>query len=63
MMDEFEKLNTAHFLHLFLQPQGGMDPTATIIYKRLASLLDEKLDKPCCHTVHWLRCRLNFSLL
>ena len=63
MMNEFKKSNTARFLHLFFSASGGMGPTATIVYKRLASLLAEKYDKPYCQTIHWLRCHLNFSLL
>ncbi len=31
--------------------------------KRLALLLAAKHDKPYSNTVHWLRCRLSFSLL
>ena len=38
-------------------------PAATIIYKRLASLISEKQGRPYSSTLHWVRCRLNFSLL
>ena len=59
-MNEFEKSNMARFLHFFFSASGGMGPTATIVYKRLASLLYEKYDQPYCQSIHWLRC---FSLL
>ena len=41
----------------------GMGVTATVVYKRLASPIAEKHDKPYEQTLHWLRCRINFSLL
>ena len=40
-----------------------MGTTATIIYKKIASMLAEKQEKPYSRTIHWVRCRLNFSLL
>ena len=42
---------------------GGLSPTATIVYKRIASLIAEKNDRPYSRTLFWLRCRLRFSLL
>ena len=36
---------------------------ATVVYKRLASFITDKHAKPYGKTVHWLRCRINFSLL
>ena len=40
-----------------------MGTIAAVVYKRLASLLAEKQGRPYSSTLHWLRCRLNFSLL
>ena len=51
------------FAPLVFSTSGGMGNTATIVYKRLASLHAEKFDKPYSKTIHWLRCRLSFSLL
>lgn len=44
---------------------GGMDTTATIVYKRIMSLIAEKQDKPYIYSIvtHWIHCRLCFSLL
>ena len=42
---------------------GGMGTTATVVYKRLASLIAEKHDTSYHRTIHWLRCRMSFSLL
>lgn len=41
----------------------GMGTTSMVAYNRLASLLDEKHNWAYNMTLHWLRCRLNFSLL
>ena len=51
------------FASLVFSTSGGMGNTATIVYKRLVSLHAEKFDKPYSKTIHWLRCRLSFSLL
>ena len=49
------KRNT-HTLH------RQQDETA-VVYKRLASLIADKHSKLYSRTLHWLRCRINFSLL
>ena len=41
----------------------GMATSATIVYKRIATLIVEKHDKLYSKTLCWLRCRLSFSLL
>ncbi len=51
------------FSPLVFSTTGGMGTAATAVYKRLASLISEKQDKPYSRTMHWLRCRLSFSLL
>jgi len=47
---------------LFLMFQR-LGPLATIVYKRLASLISEKSSQPYSMTPYWLRCKLSFSLL
>ena len=42
---------------------SGMGTTATVIYKRLASLLAEKHNRAYNTTLYWLGCGLNCSLL
>ena len=42
------------FAPLVFSTYGGMGNTATIVYKRLASLHAEKFDKPYSKTIHWL---------
>ena len=51
------------FSPLVFSAAGGMGTIATVVYKRLASLLAEKQGISYSSTLHWLRCRLNFSLL
>ena len=53
----------ASFTPLVMSATGGMAREATVFYKRLASCLASKWDKPYSSTLHWLRCRVTFSLL
>ena len=50
------------FSLLVFSTSGCMGPTATTVYKRLAAMITEK-NKTNSKTIHWLRCRLSFSLL
>ena len=40
-----------------------MGPIATVVYKRIATLITEKSDQPYSSTLFWIRCKLSFSLL
>ena len=51
------------FTPLVFSAAGGMGPITTTFYKRLASLLSEKLHQSYNQTILWLRCSLTFSLL
>ena len=51
------------FAPLVFAASGGMGPSTTIAYKRLASLLASKRGHPYATTMRWLRCRISFSLL
>ena len=51
------------FSPLVFSAAGGMGTIATVVYKRLAPLLAEKQGRSYSSTLHWLRCRLNFSLM
>ena len=51
------------FVPLVFSATGGMGPSTTVAYKRLASLLSQKRDHPHAETMRWLRCRLCFGLL
>ena len=51
------------FSPLIFSTSGGMGPIATVVYKRIATLIAEKRDQPYSRTLFWIRCKLSFSLL
>lgn len=51
------------FTPLVFSATGGMGQAATVVYKRIASLLAEKQEQSYSAVMAWLRCRLSFSLL
>ena len=61
--ERFREIEHGSFTPLVLSAAGGIGPVATIVYKRLASLISEKQGRQYSSTLHWVRCRLNFSLL
>ena len=61
--ERVREIEHGSFSPLVFSTAGGMVNTATVVYKRLASLLAEKHGTTYSTTLHWLRCRLNFSLL
>ena len=50
------------FSPLVLSTTGSIGITATVVYKRFASLITVKYDKPYSKTIQWIRCRLGYSL-
>ncbi len=61
--ERIREIEHGSFTPLVLSAAGGIGPAATIVYKRLASLISEKQGRQYSSTLHWVRCRLNFSLL
>ena len=61
--ERVREIEHGSFSPLVFSAAGGMGNIATVVYKRLASLLAEKQGRQYSSTLHWLRCRLNFSLL
>ena len=53
----------SYFSPLVFTSSGGMGPTAKVVYKKLASMLAMKQNRPYSQTMDWLRCTLSFSLL
>ena len=51
------------FSPLVFSTSGGMAPTANVVYKRIASMIASKNDKPYSKTMHWIWCRISFSQL
>ena len=48
------------FSALMFSTSGGMGPIATVVYRRLASIIAERRDEPFSRTLFWLRCQLSF---
>ena len=51
------------FSPLVFSTSGGMGPTANVVYKRIASMIAEKHKKTHSKTLHWIRCKMSYSLL
>ena len=61
--ERIREIEHGSFSPLVFSTSGSMGSTATTVYKRLAAMIAEKNNKTYSKTIHWLRCRLNFSLL
>ena len=48
---------------LVFSSSGGMGPTASIVYRRLANLISSKHSNPYSRTILFIRCKLSFALL
>ena len=51
------------FSPLVFSTAGGMGPTASVVYKRIASMLAQKYNQAYSKTLHWVCCKLSYSLL
>ena len=58
-------LNVEHgsFSPLIFSTSGSMGPTASVVFRRLASLLSIKQDEHYSKTILFIRCQLAFALL
>ena len=61
--ERIQEIEHGSFTPLVFSCSGDMGPLATIVYKRLASLISEKSSQTYSMTLYWLRCKLSFSLL
>ena len=50
------------FTPLVFSTSGGWDPSATVTFKRLASLISNKVSRPYSATLGLIRCKIAFSL-
>ena len=53
----------ASFVPAVFSTTGGMGKCATALYKRIGSLLCEKMSEPYSTTMALIRCRLGFALV
>ena len=51
------------FTPMVFSTSGGWGPSATIAFKRLASLISTKLSQPYSTTMNFIRCKVTFSLI
>ena len=56
-------IELSSFSPLVLSTAGGMGPIATVVFKRLASMVAEKQNLSYSRVLNWMRCRISFSLL
>ena len=61
--ERVREIEHGSFSPLVFSTSGGMGTTATVVFKRIASMIARKQDKPYSKVTHWIRCRLSFSLL
>ena len=59
----FREVDHGSFSPLVFSTAGGMGPTASVVYKRIASMLAQKCDQSYSKTLYWIRCKLSYSLL
>ena len=57
------EIERASFSFLVFSTSGGMGTTATVVYKRFASILSDKHNQPYSKMLYWLCCKLSFFLL
>ena len=48
---------------LVFNTMGGMGPTASVVFKRIASMIADKTSQSYTSTIQLIRCKLTFSLL
>ena len=61
--ERIREVEHGSFSLLIFSTSGGMGPIATVVYKRIATLISEKRDQPYSKTLFWVRCKLSFLLL
>ena len=51
------------FTPLVFSTSGGWSPSATVTFRRLASLISNKVSQPYSATLGFIRCKIVFSLI
>ena len=60
---QIREVEHGSFALLIFSTSGGLRPTANVVYKRIALMIAEKYHKDYSKTLHWMRCKLGYSLL
>jgi len=61
--DRVNQIEHGCFTPLVFSSSGGMGPTASVFFKRLASLLSTKRNSHYGSVMSWIRCKISFSLI
>ena len=63
MRTESFRSNMGVFTPLVFSTSGGMGPSASVFFKRLASLLSVKKNAHYGSVMAWIRCKISFALI
>ena len=58
--EQVREIERGCFSPLVFSTSGSMGNTATVVYKRIASMIAKKHSKPYSRTMHHIRCRLQY---
>ena len=61
--DRVLQVEHSSFTPLVFSTAGGFGPSATVVFKRLASLLATKENTHYCKIMSWIRCKTSFALI
>jgi len=61
--ERVRELERGTFSLLIFSCSGGMGPAATVVFKRIATLISEKRGHPYSQVLYWIQCKLCYSLL
>jgi hypothetical protein len=61
--DRMREVENSSFTPLVFSKTGGASGETTVVYKRLADLLDNKRKSPYNTTLAWRRCHISFALM
>ena len=61
--ERIREVEHGSFSPLVFSTSGGMGPIANVVYKRIASMTAQKQNKTYSKIIHWIRCKLSYSLL
>ena len=57
------EIEDGSFTPLVFTTAWGMGPAATVVHKRLASMISIRNNQPYSRILNWLRCHIGFSLI
>ena len=61
--ERIREVENGTFSPLIFSSSGGMGPSATVVFKRIANLISEQRGHPYCHVLYLIRVKLCYLLL